>query len=205
MAIDIDLSRHPIRAIYALRKKYGSDLELNFGIYTYHRRARKEERHSFKIRIGDITSAWLRRELGRLSPDQELSIESRVRLDGVRMHIPMLDFKGMTRGQLLAVMGVFDDEYQRSIRVYFSGRSFHAYFLQLLTSREWVKFMGSALLCNTPGKEVVDQRWVGHRLIGGYAALRWSNNTGRYSYPPIRVATQTLDLSAVEKSKVLHA
>jgi hypothetical protein len=35
--------------------------------------------------------------------------------------------------------------------------------------------MGRLLLLNLPEKPcLVDTRWVGHRLIGGYAALRWS-------------------------------
>ena len=53
---------------------------------------------------------------------------------------------------------------------------------------EWIKFMGSLLLLNIPGKiKIVDSRWVGHRLLGGYASLRWSNNTRQYKRFPVLI------------------
>ena len=116
----------------------------------------------------------------------------------------MLDFHGMKKGQLLAIMEVLPDDYAEGMQVYFSGRSFHAYFPHLLTPRQWVKFMGSALLCNTPSSDVIDQRWVGHRLIGGYAALRWSNNTPQHAHYPTRINVETLDLPFLEKSNLLR-
>lgn len=49
--------------------------------------------------------------------------------------------------------------------------------------------MGHLLLINPRnGAEVVDTRWVGHRLIGGFGSLRWSNNSGQYLGLPTRVA-----------------
>ncbi|MHB1292207.1 MAG: primase 1D-like protein [Sulfuricella sp.] len=35
----------------------------------------------------------------------------------------------------------------------------------------------------------VDPRWVGHRLISGYAALRWTKNTEQYLNTPTLIET----------------
>ena len=37
------------------------------------------------------------------------------------------------------------------------------------------------------GQEIVDSRWIGHRLIGGYSSLRWTNNTGMYRSEPSKI------------------
>ena len=161
--------------------------------YRYARRVREDERESFRVPIAEVDRRWLRRELAALSPEQELALESRVRVGRVTRHIPMLDFVGLERGQLSAVMDVLPQYPVREAQVYFSGRSFHAYFPLLIEPAEWVRFMGSALLCNTPSRlQIVDQRWIGHRLVGGYGALRWSANTAQYRGLPRRVRNMTL-------------
>ncbi|NEX60635.1 hypothetical protein G3574_06065 [Noviherbaspirillum sp. 17J57-3] len=71
------------------------------------------------------------------------------------------------------------------IKLFSSGRSLHGYGINPLTPEEWIRFMGLLLLANHPSKPtVVDTRWVGHRLLAGYAALRWSRNTSHYLQLP---------------------
>ncbi|MGC1520222.1 MAG: hypothetical protein WA803_01670, partial [Steroidobacteraceae bacterium] len=66
-----------------------------------------------------------------------------------------------------------------------SGRSFHAYGLQLISPGEWREFMAKLLLLNLPeGEHLIDARWVGHRLVAGYGALRWSANSDFYLQVP---------------------
>ncbi|MBI4995967.1 MAG: hypothetical protein HZC22_03530 [Rhodocyclales bacterium] len=155
---------------------------------------RTDERLRFTVSIDQVTPAWLTHQLLALEPAQELALESKVRVNGAVRHIPMLDFRGMTKGQLTAIMEVFPSEYAEGLHVYFSGRSYHAYFATLLTPAQWIRFMGSALLCNTPSDpSVVDQRWVGHRLISGYSALRWSRNSPHYRSYPQRIQPEELD------------
>jgi hypothetical protein len=201
MAIDIDLTAHPLRFLSELRARFGEDIVLSFSKYTYRRRERRDERETFAVQIRDVTTHWLRHQLKLLQPYQELALESRTKVNGLSKHIPMLDFSGMRKGQLIAIMEVLPANYGDGMQVYFSGRSFHAYFPRLLTPRQWVKFMGSALLCNTSSFDVIDQRWIGHRLIGGYAALRWSKNTSQHARYPTRIDVKTLDLPFREKSK----
>jgi len=189
-----NFARHPVQFLRELRHRYGDGLELSFSRYRYKRRVREEVRRTFRVSVREVDLAWLQRQVACLAPGEELAFESRVRIGRSLRHVPMLDFCGMKPGHLAAVIEVLPKYKLNKPFVYFSGRSFHAYFPVLMTSRQWVKFMGSALLCNTPSHpRVVDQRWVGHRLIGGYAALRWSWNTDTYKAMPRRVPATALD------------
>jgi hypothetical protein len=191
---------HPIELIPHLLGIFGDDLVLNFSRYAYMPRERLDKREKFSVPIAEVTPNWLTYQILSLHPTQELALHSNVELGKKRRHIPMLDFRGMTKGQLSAVMDIFSSDFSEDLQVYFSGRSYHAYFPKLLTRAEWVKFMGSALLCNSPNDaSVVDQRWVGHRLIGGYAALRWSCNTTHYRSYPKRIELLELDKAFSER------
>jgi hypothetical protein len=198
----ISLTGHPIRFIAELRTRYGSNLKLHFSRYSYTRRSRYDLRDSFAIEITKISEAWLANELKCLKPGEELAFESRIRMGGALVHVPMLDFAGMSEGQLAAVMEILPNVDFKSIWVYFSGRSFHAYFTVLISPRQWVKFMGSALLANVPGHQVVDQRWIGHRLLAGYGALRWSWNTVAYKGMPRRIRNSLLNMPSARKRRL---
>lgn len=196
------LRNHPIHVIDELRRRYGRNILLNFSRYTYDRRRGIDERSSFQISISDVTAQWLRQELAKLKSGQELAIESRVGVNGVQRHILMLDFRGLSQSQGSTVKANLPIQDWECMRVYFSGRSFHAYFTLLATPREWVRFMGLALLCNTSKARVIDQRWIGHRLAAGYSALRWSCNSSHHEYYPKRVPPEHLNLSSVEKMRI---
>jgi hypothetical protein len=200
MEIDSPFDIHPIGLIPHLRESFGDDLILHFSRYAYVPRDRKDKRELFSLPISEVTPNWLHSELLKLGPLYELALHSNVDLGSKKRHIPMLDFRGMTKGQLTAVMDIFPGRFSEGLQVYFSGRSYHAYFPKLLTHGEWIKFMGSALLCNSPNDTaVVDQRWVGHRLIGGYSALRWSCNTSHYKRYPELIDINELDKAFVDR------
>lgn len=197
---DLSIDSHPLGFVSALRDRYGDSLVLGFSKYRYSPRSRIDDRTRFQVSISDVNLDWCLEQMASLDVLQELALESRVELNGKVRHIPMLDFRGMTKGQLTAVMGIFPKSDRSDVDVYISGRSYHAYFQNLLTQSRWIKFMGSALLCNTPSDpSVVDQRWVGHRLISGYSALRWSCNTPHYKAFPVRVDASELDLSYYDR------
>jgi hypothetical protein len=198
-----DSRRHPVQVVRDLRERYGRDLLLNFSRYTHVPNSRDDTRESFAVDIDEVTPRWLQFALASLQSTQELALESRVRHKGCDRHIPMLDFQGMTSGQLRAVADALPREYAKGIQVYFSGRSFHAYFPHLLTPRQWIRFMGSALLCNKSAVSVIDQRWIGHRLVGGYAALRWSCASSRHEQLPVRVPVRTLNTGYAEKLRII--
>ncbi len=108
--------------------------------------------------------------------------------DGAR-HIPMVDFKPP----------IIEEGWSRLVDVlagyrctdgalFFSGQSWHLYGLSTVDDKEWPALMGSLLLVNSrEGRDLVDQRWVGHRLRAGYCSLRWTANQAKYKRLPCLV------------------
>lgn len=100
------------------------------------------------------------------------------------LHIPMLDIELTPSSEnlsylisCLAALG------ETSGVILLSGASYHYYGYNLLTDNSWSKFMYKSLLLD----EVVDTRWVGHRLIDGHANLRITSK-GEYNFVPYVVA-----------------
>lgn len=128
---------------------------------------------------------------GQLRPDQEVAFHSRVRLrirEGVLVtrHVPLVDFK--TPDADVATRASEDLIRENKVTdaaLFASGRSYHLYLDALMSTAQWVRFMGRLLLLNPrEGPGVIDTRWIGHRLMAGFGALRWSANTAFYSRPP---------------------
>lgn len=162
-----------------------------FSRYVYLPDSLLDEREVFSVNGEDVTESFVSQSISVLRQDQELAIHSNVFVRGRRFHIPMIDFS-MEDGLGYEVFDRITRYISRSVllnmAVYSSGRSFHAYSTTLLTPKEWIEFMGRLLLINPKGSgDIVDSRWVGHRLIGGFGALRWSNNSGLYLGEPSRV------------------
>jgi hypothetical protein len=107
--------------------------------------------------------------------------------DGETLHIPMIDMSTGARAQLDKLDEHIGKNLFDRLGFFESGRSFHVYGNTLFTEKEWMKFMGELLLSNKKDlKPLVDPRWIGHRLIAGYSALRWTKNTEHYlSLPKI--------------------
>ncbi|MCB4346308.1 hypothetical protein LA345_20650 [Burkholderia vietnamiensis] len=116
----------------------------------------------------------------------ELAFHSDVRLSsGETRHVVMVDMATSSKAHLDKLRAFLGDNFFQRITWYASGRSFHGYGEDLLSSDEWVKFMGLLLLVNKPHMEpTVDPRWIGHRLLAGFSALRWTKNTSHYLLPP---------------------
>ena len=117
---------------------------------------------------------------------QELAFQSNVLLiGGVQKHLPMVDMSTSSAAQLSKLKPFLGDEIFEQFKWFKSGRSFHGYGKILVTESEWITLMGMFLLANLKGlAPTVDPRWVGHRLIAGYSALRWSKNTTSYIHLP---------------------
>jgi hypothetical protein len=123
----------------------------------------------------------------QLAEDEEIAFHSvvRVRDESVEHHFPLVDFKTPERARVEASAATIVAEYGAVAGLFASGNSYHLYIATLLQQPEWVRFMGRILLLNPrSAPEVVDARWVGHRLMGGFAALRWTANGSRYSGVP---------------------
>lgn len=161
-----------------------------FSKYVYLPDSPLDEREAFSVQGEDISELVVGQMMSSLRSDQELAIHSSVRIKDRNYHIPMIDFS-MEEDMGYEVFDRMSRYLKKSLVLnmafFRSGRSFHAYSTTLLTPKEWLDFMGRLLLVNPAGSQsIVDSRWVGHRLIGGFGSLRWSNNSGLYLGAPSR-------------------
>nr|WP_166487022.1 hypothetical protein [Cupriavidus necator] len=127
--------------------------------------------------------------MARTPQGQELAVHSDFHLAGGRhAHLVMVDMATSAKAHLEKLRVFLGGHSFQRISWFASGRSFHGYGEDLLPASEWVKFMGLLLLANQPSLEpTVDPRWIGHRLMAGYAALRWTRNTAHYLVSPSAV------------------
>lgn len=145
------------------------------------------------------------------TPDEhELAMHSIVKLDsGEQRHLVMVDMSTSAKAHLEKLRAYLDYEFFQRISWFTSGRSFHGYGEDILSEGDWIKFMGLLLLANKPRVEpTVDPRWIGHRLLAGYSALRWTRNTAHYLTLPSRMELHGLRRSATNEvgalGKPLH-
>jgi len=183
----MNLDTHPLQQIIRLIKNK-NDASLQFGEYSYKPQEILDERRCFDVAANLLNEEWLVRQLQTLPENKEIAIHSLVKMGKKSMHIPMIDFccqvdeLESARNVLSRLLPTY---LFSSLQFYSSGRSMHAYGSTLLRPVEWRELMGRLLLTNFPGQyPLVDARWIGHRIIGGYSALRFSCNSKQYlQYP----------------------
>ncbi|HEY4523317.1 MAG TPA: hypothetical protein VJK04_00380 [Candidatus Paceibacterota bacterium] len=122
-----------------------------------------------------------------LLPGQALQVFSLTHTGQIkrRVHIPMIDFEiepfeenlGFALNSVKALRQAYG-------ALLVSGGSYHYYGYKLMTQMEWEAFMYRALLLD----DVVDRRWIGHRLLDGFSNLRISPKQGKYDYIPYVVS-----------------
>jgi hypothetical protein len=147
-----------------------------------------EYRHTFQIAADKVEDRWLSKQLESLQREEELALHSRVNYEGATLHIPMIDFANAASCEDIHTrLQHISEELGQNLWLYSSGRSLHGYYFVLIDERSWQKFLGELLLCNSRSDfpcEIVDSRWVGHSLVHGFSALRWSQNTKRHISSP---------------------
>lgn len=177
---------HPYHFIAPLLQRH--DAVFHLSKYVYKADSLFDERESLSLRTSEFSEEWVNQAIKSLAPDQELALHSNVIIGGRTWHIPMIDFavEGDLSGAVVDRMRHFlPRAIMLNMAIFASGRSYHAYSTTLLAPKDWLNFMGRLLLINPRGaQEIIDTRWVGHRLIGGFCSLRWSNNSGIYRGQP---------------------
>lgn len=161
--------------------------------YTYRPQTVADTRTKWLIPIDQFLDPELMAEtLGNTPVSQEMAVHSDMRLaDGTRAHLVMVDMSTSAKAHLEKLRAFLGDHFFQRIAWYASGRSFHGYGESLLAEADWVRFMGLLLLANQPRLEpTVDPRWIGHRLMAGYASLRWTRNTPHYLGLPKSIAME---------------
>ncbi|MDP1594591.1 MAG: hypothetical protein Q8L80_10175 [Gallionella sp.] len=197
------MNKHPILVVQEIIKKYGTDIKFEFSHYIYVPQTIDDQRIIFSVSAKDLTRIKLEELCNSTPPGTELALHSKVLLpDQTVMHIPMIDLATRATGIIGRVIDVLPLELSASMIWFESGRSFHGYGTVLISQDDWVKFMGRLLLVNLPQlPPVVDPRWIGHRLISGYSALRWTKNTGHYLQKPILAKNAHLIVGAPTKGQ----
>jgi hypothetical protein len=188
--IDLD---HPFFFLEPLFAKEGATF--HFSRYVYTPDSLFDERELLEVAGHELTVEWLESATKALGPSQELAIHSLVTIGGRKSHIPMIDFAAHRLGEdeLGRIRAFLPSRVFKAASFYHSGRSFHAYSTNLLEPKEWYAFLGRILLINpSNGDQIVDARWVGHRLIAGYCSLRFSNNSRQYMGMPRKMGIRSL-------------
>jgi hypothetical protein len=179
---------HPFFFLLPLFQREGA--QFRFSKYAYTPDALFDDREILDVPGAVVTADWVTTLIESLPKHQELAIHSEVVVKNRKLHIPMIDFAAtaMTAEVGERLLQFVPSEVCRAMGFFATGRSFHAYSLQLLPPIEWQDFMGRLLLVNPKGgPDIVDSRWVGHRIIGKFASLRWSNNSGSYVSLPRKI------------------
>lgn len=185
------LHNHPYAFMRLLKRALPAETVFEFSSYRYEPQTLEDRRHLFTVVCSEFDREWFETIITQRGHGEEVALHSRVRIPGTReLHIPMIDFATSSLDELAECAKVFKELRLPQPYIFSSGRSYHGYVATLVDTSTWVRFMGALLLCNRPGRpEIVDSRWVGHRLIAGYSALRWTQNTSQYLSPPRRVRT----------------
>lgn len=181
---------HPYWHVRSVIERRSDVLAVPVSYYTYQPRTVEDSRTTWLIPTEDFLDPLHMFQLMEATPaGQELAVHSDVRLrNKEHAHLVMVDMSTSAKAHIEKLRAFIGDNFFHKIAWYESGRSFHGYGETLLSEAEWVKFMGLLLLVNQPKLEpTVDPRWIGHRLLAGYASLRWTKNTQHYLGVPTSI------------------
>ena len=138
-----------------------------------------------------ITVDYLRRWIRFLEKGSVLGIISEIKAarsfeeyySSHYYHIPMMDFR-CPKGpkNLLRIKKLLRVNGEEEGVILDSGRSYHYYGLNLMSEKGWLRFLGSCLL-----SKLVDERYMGHRLIDRCGILRLSACPLRPGIPEVVV------------------
>jgi hypothetical protein len=185
---DYERDIHPIGFVQDLVVDFSNIELLSFSKYFYRPQWLFDERHCLELSVCDLTTEWLCAQTQSLQEGWELALNSVVKdVRGRASHIGMIDFIGKPSVDLIfdRVRALMGRNAANKMRLYDSGRSLHGYIPELTGPAQWQKFLGRLLLMNSVDEApIIDARWVGHRIIGGYSALRWSANSPFHAKPP---------------------
>lgn len=184
------LENHPSQWLALYRElgasELGDDFRFAFSRYVYVPQAISEKREAFEAPAPECLSHF-ERARSSLKEREEIAFHSLIQSTRGSRHIPFLDMScERIEDHIENLRPAFLDFGIQNFSVFQSGRSFHIYGHGLLRDQnELIRFMGRLLLLNLPKQErVIDERWVGHRLMAGYLTLRWTNNNPHYRMMP---------------------
>lgn len=175
--------------VIQLAKHLKAESIIELSKYTYIPQSIFDNRTIIRIPTTDINREKLVEISNSLCETEELAIHSRIYRNGkIVGHIPMIDFADgfeFNNSSIKTCSQIIPKKIIDELNIFSSGRSFHAYSFQFISHRSWIDFNGRLLLLNLPNQApIVDSRWIGHRIMAGYASLRLTNNSGKYIQSP---------------------
>ncbi|WP_441359653.1 primase 1D-like protein [Zemynaea arenosa] len=185
--------RHPYWTVRELIQSIPEIAQLRFSHYLYRPQSLIDERDLLTVNRDLFLSTYFIESLvERLPRGHELAFHSNVSLvNGQTFHIPMIDMASAAKAHVRKLRTFIGGDLYDRMTWFDSGRSFHGYGLALIDQEGWIKLMGALLLSNQRDlKPTADPRWIGHRLIAGYAALRWTSHTDTYLHAPSKITVQ---------------
>jgi hypothetical protein len=187
----VSFQQHPLCIIEKITRTWGMDLVFTYSRYAVASpglQATAPRSPVLRASARDVTPRWLMDRLAELGPTEELAWHSRVECSGAGFHIPMIDFMDRPEWSALCDSSrqlAVDTGLAGDFVCFDTGRSFHGYFVDLIPDHAWWRYLGRLLITNEHAcPPLIDSRWVGHALMRGFAALRWSYNTDRYRAAP---------------------
>lgn len=174
---------HPYWQVRSILERREDVIAVPASYYTYMPRTVADTRLEFLIPADEFMNAEKVLDYMKRTPKgHEMAVHSNMETRSRdRTHLVMIDMATSSRAHLEKLRAFLGENFFQRISWYASGRSFHGYGEDLLKTDEWVRLMGLLLLANLPKLEpTVDPRWIGHRLVAGYASLRWTKNTSHY-------------------------
>ena len=181
---------HPYWFVRSAVEKMPEVRRLNFSFYVYKPRTIDDSRTEFSVGVTEFLSTqYMEKLLISVPKDSEMAFHSVFEtVDGDRKHLPLIDMSTPSLAHLEKLREFLGAEFFGTFGWFSSGRSFHGYSSISVSEIDWIRFMGLLLLANQRDlKSTVDPRWIGHRLLAGYSALRWTKNTIYYFKQPKKV------------------
>lgn len=176
---------HPIDFIESLVAVDSHIVKAQISVYRYHPESLFDDRTTYSIAVEQLRAKYETLSV-QLGENEDIAFHSLITIGDKRRefkrHLALVDFvtADITRAEATAEILIAELSSPPCALVY-SGRSYHLYLGVQLTPLSWTSFMGRLLLLNPRnGPAVIDARWVGHRLMGGYSALRWSAKHSPY-------------------------
>jgi hypothetical protein len=185
----IDFETHPICMVPHWLNSLGSEWLVSLSVYKYIPQQIGEQRELITIKLDELTPSWLESQLLSLPEERELALHSVFKNGNNEIHIPMVDF-ATNNIQQDEIFHWASERLGITLKLFDSGRALHGYGIEPISQDKWVRFMGLLLLANIPHQQpLTDTRWIGHRLLAGYSALRWSKNSSFSLKMPTLITT----------------
>lgn len=182
-------SKQPLIFLQQFIWKLEDDALLHFSRFVTGGRGKTLRRAHIEVQAKEVTTSWVQRELGRLNGLEELVLHSDVRVGATVRHLAFLDLVGRPSVSDVSAFCTRVTASSSEWALYDSKNSYHLYFLSLLSRDAWYKFLGESILGHTQESvdlPIVDHRWIGHSIVNGSAALRWSKSSYKQlGYPEL--------------------